>query len=148
MAAAEKIQFSSGPVPILLVEDDLVEVEIIKDMLREADIRNPLYRVCDGAEALEVLYGHIARKRLPQPCLILLDINMPKMNGFQLLNRMRSDEELKRNVVFILTTSARNEDKIAAYKQGVAGYILKNNLGDLADLLRIYCRINEFPNAV
>jgi CheY-like chemotaxis protein len=147
MQKSENVDFDSGPVPILLVEDDLVEVEIIKDILRDANIQNPLYRVCDGAEALEVLHGHPGRKQLPQPCVILLDINMPKMDGLQLLNKIRADDLLKRNVIFILTTSARNEDKVVAYKHGIAGYVLKNNLNELAGMLRIYCEINEFPNA-
>jgi CheY-like chemotaxis protein len=146
VAAAESIDFQTVPVPILLIEDDALEVEIIREVLKSANLSNPMYRVCDGVEALEVLKGHIARMKLPQPCVILLDINMPRMNGFELLDKMRADEQMKKNVIFILTTSSREEDKIRAYESGVAGYVLKRNLGDLASMLRIYCRINEFPH--
>lgn len=132
--------------PILLVEDDEIDTETVKRILKKEQITNPLYCANDGVEALELL----KRKNgtaITQPCLILLDINMPRMNGLEFLEQIRGDDELKQNVTFMLTTSGRNEDKISAYKLSVAGYVLKENMGRLIEMLGRYCRINELPAA-
>lgn len=131
-------------IPILLVEDDEVDAELVRRMLKKAEVTNTLHMARDGAEALDVLSGSNGRAKLPQPCLVLLDINMPRMNGFELLERLRQDREMRRNVVFMLTTSARDEDVRAAYDLNAAGYILKKDTRALAALLLEYCRINEF----
>lgn len=132
-------------IPILLVEDDEIDIELVRRMLKKANVANPLHTARDGTEALEVLRGQNGRDKLPQPCLILLDINMPRMNGFELLEKMRGDADMKRNVVFMLTTSARDEDVMAAYDLQAAGYILKKDTEALAGILHEYCRINAFP---
>ena len=131
--------------PILLVEDDDIDIEAVRRALKKANVANPLFNARDGVEALEVLTGKGGAQTPVQPCVMLLDINMPRMNGFQLLKEMRQDERLKKNIVFMLTTSSRNEDKTAAYELNAAGYILKKNLHSLADMLGDYCKINEFP---
>ncbi|MEX2491748.1 MAG: response regulator [Nitrospirales bacterium] len=132
-------------IPILLVEDNRIDIEVVRRALQKANIPNPLYTVLDGVEALEILTGNNGREKIPQPCLILLDINMPRMNGFELLEAMCRDDTIRHNVVFMLTTSARNEDKLTAYSLNAAGYILKENLRPFITLLGEYCRINEWP---
>jgi CheY-like chemotaxis protein len=132
-------------VPILLVEDNRIDIEVVRRALTKADIPNPLYTAVDGVEAWELLSGKNGSHKLPSPCLILLDINMPRMNGFEFLEKMRGDETMRHNVVFMLTSSARNEDKLAAYQRSAAGYILKENLKAFIPILRDYCRVNEFP---
>jgi len=131
--------------PIFLVEDDEVDVEAVKRALKKADIINPVISARDGVEALDMLKGGSVGKKITQPCLVLLDINLPRMSGLKLLQEMRNDDTMKQNVVFMLTTSARGEDKVVAYNFQSAGYILKENLGTLAHLLARYCEINEFP---
>lgn len=132
-------------VPILLVEDDEIDIELVRRTLSKANVAGTLHTARDGVEALEVLSGQNGQDKLPQPCLMLLDINMPRMNGFELLEKMRGDADMKRNVVFMLTTSARDEDVTAAYDLNAAGYILKKDTQALAGILSEYCRINEFP---
>lgn len=132
--------------PILLVEDDEIDTETVKRILKREQITNPLYCANDGVEALELL-KKTNGDAISQPCVILLDINMPRMNGLEFLELMRGDEHLKRNVTFMLTTSARNEDKAMAYDLCVAGYVLKENMGRLIEMLGRYCKINELPPA-
>lgn len=131
--------------PILLVEDDEIDAETIKRILRKEQITNPLFCATDGVEALEILKNEKGDNAISQPCVILLDINMPRMNGLEFLEQIRNDEKLKKNVTFILTTSARNEDKEMAYSLSVAGYVLKENMGRLIEMLGRYCQINELP---
>ncbi|MEZ4615953.1 MAG: response regulator [Caldilineaceae bacterium] len=79
----------------------------------------------------------------------MLDINMPQMNGLEFLEALRQDETLKTSIVFVLTTSNRDEDKAAAYNKQVAGYLLKSRAGeefqDMITLLETYHRVIEFP---
>jgi CheY-like chemotaxis protein len=133
-------------VPILLVEDDQIDTLAVQLALKRGDIDNPLHTACDGVEALEMLTGRNGREKLPQPCLLLLDINMPRMNGLELLREMRGDDAMRRTVVFILTTSSLDEDRKAAYDLNVAGYFLKDDLDQLPPLLHRYHRINNFPD--
>lgn len=132
------------PVNILVVEDDEMDVEFLRRLFAKDNITNPLYHAANGVEALDFLRGKNNRK-IPRPYIILLDINMPLMNGIEFLGELRADEELKDSVVFILTTSPRDEDKAITYKMNVAGYFLKNDIRELISLLVIYARINEFP---
>lgn len=131
-------------IPILLVEDDEIDSLAIRRQLQKARLENPLFNVCDGIEALDLLTGN-GTDKLPQPCLILLDINMPRLNGFGLLEAIQQNEHLKKNIVFMLTTSSREEDVNKAYRLNASGYVLKKNLAELADMLSDYFRINPFP---
>lgn len=134
---------------ILLVEDDDVDAEAIVRAFRKQKIANPVTIVADGLEALDVLRGKGNRERLPRPYLILLDINMPRMNGIEFLQELRKDAELERSIVFMLTTSNRDEDKLAAYDEQIAGYLVKARAGeefaDLISMLNSYWRVVEFP---
>lgn len=108
-------------VNILLVEDDEVDVMNVKRAFSKNNIMNPLFVAANGIEALEMLESQI----IPLPKIIILDINMPKMNGIEFLKIMRENEKLKNISVFVMTTSNEDSDKINAYNLNVAGYILK-----------------------
>ena len=115
---------------------------------KAARISNPVSFAHDGMEALEMLRGTNGRQRLPRPYLILLDLNMPRMDGIEFLQELRKDEDLKRSILFVMTTSAADADKAKAYDLGVAGYILKSNPAnaflEATALLDVYWRVVEF----
>ena len=130
---------------ILLVEDDSIDKEMVLRSFKKSNINNPLVCVRDGVEALEALKGEQGRDKIPQPCIVLLDINTPRMNGFQLMRVMREDPFLRNNVVFMLTTSAGSSDRRLAYDLHAAGYFLKQDTADFVKLLSQYCKLNVFP---
>ena len=136
-------------VQLLHVEDDDLCLMGLNRAFKAAKIANPVNFAHDGVEALEMLRGTNGRPRLPRPFLILLDLNMPRMDGIEFLKELRKDEELKKSIVFIMTTSAADEDKVKAYNLGVAGYILKSNPAnaflEATALLGTYWRVIEFP---
>lgn len=108
-------------VNILLIEDDEVDVMNVKRAFSKNNIKNPLFIAGDGVEALELLEDKIT----PLPKIIILDINMPRMNGIEFLKVLRANERLKNISVFVMTTSNEDSDKINAYNFNIAGYILK-----------------------
>lgn len=134
------------PVHILLVDDDDVDAMAVRRALKKHRIANPLTVARDGLEALETLRSG----SIPHPFIILLDLNMPRMNGLEFLEELRADPALKSSVVFVLTTSDEDRDIAAAYQQQVAGYILKSNVGPdflrVLDLLGAYWRVVELPS--
>jgi CheY-like chemotaxis protein len=136
---------------LLHVEDDEICQMMLSRAFKQAKIANPINGACDGIDALEMLRGTNGRERLPRPFVILLDLNMPRMNGNEFLKELRQDEELKKSIVFVLTTSDADKDKVEAYNLGVAGYILKSNPAnafvEAAALLDTYWRVVEFPAA-
>jgi CheY-like chemotaxis protein len=127
----QKINFSMSPTEekllnILLVEDDSVDVMNVQRAFVKNNITNPLHIAFNGVEALNMLRGRNGKPKLnPSPRIILLDINMPKMNGLEFLRELRNDDDLKSVSVFVMTTSNDDQDKIEAYNLNVAGYILK-----------------------
>lgn len=108
-------------VNILLVEDDEVDIMNVQRAFKKNNINNPLYIARNGLEALKMLRDSI----VPLPQIVILDINMPQMNGIEFLQEVRKDEELKHISVFVMTTSNDDSDKLNAYNLNVAGYILK-----------------------
>lgn len=136
---------------LLHVEDDDLCLMGLKRAFEAAKIANPISFANDGIDALEMLRGTNGRTRLPRPFLILLDLNMPRMSGIEFLQELRQDKELKKSIVFIMTTSDADEDKVSAYNLGVAGYILKTNPAnaflEATLLLDTYWRVVEFPAA-
>ena len=107
---------------ILLVEDDEVDVMNVQRAFERNHLTNALYVAGNGLEALELLRG----KTIPKERrLVLLDLNMPKMNGIEFLEELRADPELAKTPVVVLTTSNDDQDKIDAYNFNVAGYLLK-----------------------
>ena len=136
-------------VNLLLVEDDEVDVQGLKRAFAKSRIGNPITVARDGIEALEILRGENGQAKLAKPHLILLDLNMPRMNGLEFLEAIRADEDLKTSVVFMITTSKAEEDKARAYEKNVAGYIVKqdpaNTFMQAVELLEHYWKIVEFP---
>ena len=136
-------------VNLLLVEDDEVDVQGLKRAFAKSRIGNPITVARDGIEALEILRGENGQAKLAKPHLILLDLNMPRMNGLEFLEAIRADEDLKASVVFMITTSKAEEDKARAYEKNVAGYIVKqdaaNTFMQAVALLEHYWKVVEFP---
>jgi len=113
-------------VAIMLVEDDEVDVMNVQRAFKKNNISNLIHVAGNGLEALDMLRGTNGVEKLnPLPKIILLDINMPKMNGIEFLRELRADVNLRSVGVFVLTTSDEEKDRIAAYDLNVAGYILK-----------------------
>jgi CheY-like chemotaxis protein len=136
---------------LLHVEDDDLCIMGLSRAFKNAKIPNPISFAHDGIHALEMLRGTNGRGRFPRPYLILLDLNMPRMGGIEFLEELRKDEDLRKSIVFIMTTSGADEDKVEAYNLGAAGYILKTNPADAfleaTALLDTYWRVVEFPAA-
>ena len=136
-------------VNVLLVEDNVIEHEAVRRAFARERIGNPLATAADGIEALALLRGTHGAEALPRPYLILLDLNMPRMNGLEFLTELRADPDLKDSIVFVLTTSRSDEDRVASYNLNVAGYIVKSDVGPgfvrLIGLLDHYWRVVEFP---
>lgn len=137
-------------VHVLLVEDNVVDREAVRRAFRKHRIANPIVEASDGVEALAVLREQRWAERWPY--LVLLDLNLPRMNGIELLTELRADPELHRSVVFVLSTSKSDEDKAAAYDLNVAGYVGKQDVGAgfirLVELLDGYWRVVELPGPV
>ena len=132
---------------ILLVDDDDVDVMNVRRAFKKANIVNPIYVAGNGIEALEMLRDN----RVPAGRrLILLDINMPKMNGIEFLRELRADPELHRLPVIVLTTSDDERDKVDAYDLNVAGYVLKpvqfSAFVAVMDAVEQYWNLQEFPD--
>ncbi|MDB4886425.1 MAG: hypothetical protein JWN79_1863 [Gemmatimonadetes bacterium] len=131
---------------ILLVEDDEVDVMNVERAFRKNHISNPLFVAGNGLEALERLRsGTIPKERR----IVLLDLNMPKMNGIEFLTELRKDPELRHTTVVVLTTSNAERDKIDAYNLNVAGYLLKpvtfSNFCEVMAALNKYWTLVEMP---
>lgn len=113
-------------VKILLVDDDEVDCMNVQRAFKKSNISNPLHIAHNGVEALDVLRGTNGVEKLtPTPRIILLDINMPKMNGLEFLKELRADKNLHTISVFVMTTSNDDKDRVEAYNYNVAGYIIK-----------------------
>jgi CheY-like chemotaxis protein len=139
-------------VHILLVEDDQIDAKAFLRAMEKLRIQNPITVARDGLEAWEILKGSHGRPPLPRPYLVVLDINMPRMNGLELLDRIRDDAGLHDTIVFMLTTSNDDADKCEAFNLNVAGYMLKSDVGNsfirAVQLVDNYWRVVEFPPAV
>ena len=130
---------------ILLVEDDDVDVMNVQRAFAKAHITNPLHVARNGIEALERLRdGSVGPRRV-----VLLDLNMPRMNGIELLRELRADERLHATCVVVLTTSNEERDKVDAHQLNVAGYLLKPvtfvNFVEVMAALNKYWALVELP---
>ena len=136
-------------VNFLVVEDDDVDMMGIKRAFKQCKIDNPVFRAKNGLEALAMLRGEGKYVSISKPYLIILDINMPCMNGFEFLKKIRNDKDLKTAIVFMLTTSKHVNDINRAYEYNVAGYISKsdfnNGFKNVVKMIDSYWRIIEFP---
>jgi CheY-like chemotaxis protein len=133
-------------VHILLVEDDEVDVMNVRRAFEKNKIANPIYVASNGVEALAMLRD----ERVPRGRrLILLDLNLPKMNGIEFLREVRKDPDLRTLSVVVLTTSNNERDKVEAFDMNVAGYLLKPvtfvNFVDLTATLNKYWTLVEMP---
>ena len=132
------------PVNILLVEDDEIDIEAIVRGFKKYNIGNSLTVARDGIEALNKI-----EEGIPSPLFILLDLNMPKMNGIEFLEVLRQNEAHKNSIVFVLTTSDDDRDLWAAYEYHIAGYLLKSqaarDFSNVAEIIDVYRRYVLFP---
>lgn len=137
------------PLNVLLVEDDDVAAEAVMRSMQRSGVPCVITWVEDGQAALDVLREKDPKRKAPRPRLILLDLNMPRMNGFEFLEAARSDPRLKDEVVFVLTTSSADTDRSRAYNENVAGYMVKSSVGPqfakLTQLLDGYRRAVQLP---
>jgi CheY-like chemotaxis protein len=135
---------------ILLVDDDQVDVMNVLRAFKKNNIQNPLHVANNGMEALDMLRGTEGREKIiPTPRLILLDINMPRMNGIEFLRELRKDPVLRSISVIIMTTSNDDKDKFEAYNLNVAGYIVKpvsfEKFVGAVSVLNTYWQLCEMP---
>jgi len=131
--------------PILLVEDDIVDVMAVKRAFRDLNVPNPLHVAGNGEEALFFLRDALK----PIPGLILLDLNMPRMNGVDLLKVLKDDPNLRRIPVVVLSTSKEQSDRSATFGLGIAGYMVKGvDYPEFIEMIRTiqkYWTLSELP---
>jgi CheY-like chemotaxis protein len=131
--------------PVLLVEDDYVDAMTVKRAFSDLKVTNPLIHKLNGEEALEYLRGEGDQK----PSVILLDLNMPKMNGIEFLKIAKADDELKKIPVVVLTTSKSDEDRVETFGLSVAGYMIKptdyKKFVEIIRVIDLYWTLSELP---
>ncbi len=131
--------------PILLVEDDQVDAMTLKRALKDLQVTNPLEVAMNGEEALDYLKKVKNRK----PCIILLDLNMPRMNGIEFLIKIKQHEDFKIIPVVILTTSNDENDRMESFKHNVAGYMIKPidylQFVETMRIIKMYWTLSELP---
>lgn len=136
-------------IKFLLIDDDDVDRTAVVRAFKKLRIANDMVMARDGLEALDILRGNNDNPALPRPYMILLDLNMPRMNGLEFLQELRDDPKLHDSIVFVLTTSKDYEDRCAAYRHNVAGYIVKAQAEEqFVEALKVidhYWRVVEFP---
>ena len=132
--------------PILLVEDDRIDVMTIKRAMKDINVTNRLNVTGNGEEALSFLRNPENEK----PCIILLDLRMPRMNGIEFLGVIKRDETLKRIPVIVLTTSREEQDKVDSFDLGVAGYMVKSveyvQFVEAMKTIDLYWTLSELPS--
>jgi CheY-like chemotaxis protein len=137
-------------ITLLHIEDDSVDKMVVERVLKKMDIVSVVHHAENGEDAINKLKGLNGEEKLtPTPQVILLDINMPKMNGLEFLKELRSDAELKHISVYMVTTSNDESDVTGAYEYNVAGYILKPvdiaHFEGTFKLITDFWRLCEFP---
>lgn len=133
--------------PVLLVEDDHVDAMTVARAMKELNVSNPLVHVLNGEEAL--LY--LQNKTNARPIVILLDLNMPRMNGNEFLKIVKADQQLRCIPVVVLTTSTAEQDKFECFDNSVAGYIVKPTaykaFVKAMKILDLYWTLNSLPES-
>lgn len=131
--------------PILLIEDDEVDVMSVKRAFKDLHIANPLTVLGNGEEALHYLNDPNNIK----PCIILLDINMPKMGGIEFIQLAKKESLVKRIPIIVFTTSKEEKDRVESFELGVAGYMLKpvdyKQFVEVVKAIDLYWSISELP---
>lgn len=133
---------NSRPIEILLIEDNAGDARLAREALRDAKVANNLSWVADGVEAMSFLHREGQYASAPRPDLILLDLNLPRKDGREVLSAIKADERLKRIPVVILTTSQAEEDIIRAYHLNANCYISKPV--DLDQFIKVVKTIEDF----
>ncbi|MGW1467255.1 response regulator [Streptomyces sp. NPDC002308] len=133
---------SVQPIEVLLVEDDPGDELMTREAFEDNKIRNTLHVVRDGQEALDFLYRRGPHAQAPRPDLILLDLNLPKYDGRQVLEQIKSDAELATIPVVVLTTSSAEEDILRSYKLHANAYVTKPV--DLDQFIAAVRQIDDF----
>lgn len=137
-------------VKFLIVDDDAVCIMSIKRTFKKLGIRNPLFTAVDGCDALELLRGDRDTEEIVRPYVVLLDLNMPRMGGLEFLETVRKDPDLRRIIIFVMTTSDAPRDITAAYDQNIAGYVMKDNafhsFSEALAMIENYARLIIFPD--
>lgn len=132
--------------PVLLVEDDRVDAMTVKRAIRQIKMHHPLIHAENGEEALEYLKNPSNER----PWIILLDLNMPKMNGIEFLQVAKRDDVFKSIPVVVLTTSKEQQDRIESFKFGVAGYMIKpvdySQFVEMMLAIKMYWTLSEQPD--
>jgi CheY-like chemotaxis protein len=132
--------------PILLVEDDNVDAMTVRRALKDLNVPNGVVHHLNGEDALKYLMSKNKR-----PCVILLDLNMPRMNGIDFLKIIKKSDELKQIPVIVLTTSKDERDKMESFEFSVAGYIIKSadykKFMESFETLNLYWTLSELPYA-
>jgi CheY-like chemotaxis protein len=140
---------TEAPFNLLVVDDDDLTAESVARGLAKRGSAMRVVAAADGVEALAILRGE-SDQRLHRPFVILLDLNMPRMSGFEFLETLRADARLRDSVVFVLSTSDAESDLARAYNECIAGYILKSSVGSqyasLAGLLVQYAETVQMQN--
>jgi CheY-like chemotaxis protein len=130
--------------PILLAEDDNVDAITVRRALKDLNVPNSIIHQLDGEDALKYL-----RSNNKRPCVILLDLNMPRMNGINFLKIIKNDDELKQIPVIVITTSKDERDKMDSFGFSVAGYIIKSTdykkFVESLKILNLYWTLSELP---
>lgn len=130
------------PVEILLIEDNMADVRLTKEVLKDSKVRNNLHFVMDGVEAVSFLRKEGKYQDAPKPDLILLDLNLPKKDGREVLEEIKNDEILRRIPVVVLTTSKAEQDILRSYNLHANCYITKPV--DLEQFITVVKSIEEF----
>ncbi len=130
------------PVEILLVEDNAGDVRLTREAMRDAKVYNNLSVVSDGVEAMAYLRRQGAHGRAVRPDLVLLDLNLPRMSGLEVLTEIKEDPDLKHIPVVILTTSQAEQDILVSYRMRANAFVTKPV--DLEQFLKVVRSIEEF----
>jgi CheY-like chemotaxis protein len=137
---------------ILMVEDDPKDVELSLTALEEYNLANEVVVASDGEEALDYLYcrGNFAARNKENPAVLLLDLKLPKVDGLEVLQQIKSDDKLKLIPVVVLTSSREERDMVASYKLGVNAYVVKpvdfhEFVNAIKELGILWAIINEPP---
>ena len=141
------------PITILLVEDDAAHAEIVRRNLRSARIANRLMHVSDGQAALDYLQHegeYVDPAVSPRPALILLDLRLPKVDGLEVLQRIKASDDLRGIPTVVLTTSAAESDMLGAYASGAGSYLVKpvdfEKFSQLMEAFGFYWLVwNQYP---
>ncbi len=132
-------------ISILLVEDDRVDIMTVKRALKDLKITNPLNITRNGEEALAFLQD----ERNQRPSIILLDLNMPRMNGLEFLKIIKQDKTLRRIPVIVLTTSEEEQDRIESFDLSIAGYMIKPvdylKFVEIMKTIHLYWTLSKLP---